>query len=788
MNKNKLIKGTILLFIMPTLIIGEMLAQPENDTISDEFEMMYIFPLRKKEKKPLGDHVVFGEDTISLYDFYDMSLSQLDSIKTLGVSNELERFINSLMSVATKKSLSTRTNPSVVTLITEEEIRNAGARDLIDVLRLVPGFQFGLDRSGKIGLGIRANWATEGKVLVMIDGQEINEHYSAHVYFGNHFPVDFIKRIEIIRGPGSAIYGGFAEYGVINIITKDGEDFDGIAAGANVKVMNNGFGGHNYWLHTAKDWENFSYNFNIFGGRSHMSDDSVYSFYNCTEDYWSCYETGIGKYVPLANNSEIDHLFFNTGISYKNFSLRHIGDLYRNTDVSTMNTDGSLYRRLGLIGHYIEAKYKFNLMPNMSLTPKMNINVQSPWERGTEYAKNLRDTSLSDSVKGSDIVRLREGLTLNWDISHRTNFLAGVDVYTDMAKIKDTSSVFYFEDSTVSYTNAAVFAQSIFILPRINILAGLRFEINSKYEPTLVPRIGITKKFDKWNFKVLASNAFRAPSIGNIYQSFDGDYVFNDDSTKIVDFEKELEPERAFVFEAELGYQLSDNTFIRANVFNILSKKTIVYHHFQDSLLRSLHGAESEISAYQNFHKSGSRGAELEIIHKSKWGYLNLNYSMYTVRNFPKISAYAVSNFHRDPEHRRILNESYLLGFARHKVNMNLCYKFSKNSSLNLTSSFFGKRYGYDVVLGGDTIDEQGNFIPAKFNVTGQIEEFKPLILTNLFYRNRNFLVKGLELGIGVNDIFNRQITYVQPYFGLNAPLPGPSREFVFKLSYQLPF
>ncbi|MGD1845159.1 MAG: TonB-dependent receptor plug domain-containing protein [Salibacteraceae bacterium] len=113
----------------------------------------------------LGSKQLLAQDTTkidssSLAAFYDMSLEQLDSVKASGVSSELEKFINSLMAVATGKSQSTRKLPSVVSLITKEQIRNQGARDLIDVLRMVPGFHFGLDIDGRIGLGCGATGRT----------------------------------------------------------------------------------------------------------------------------------------------------------------------------------------------------------------------------------------------------------------------------------------------------------------------------------------------------------------------------------------------------------------------------------------------------------------------------------------------------------------------------------------------------------------------------------------------------------------------------------------------------
>ena len=133
----------------------------------------------------------------------------------------LEELMNVEVSVATKKSTSIRETPGVVTIIQREEIQNVGARDLLELLQIMaPGFEFGVDVEGVVGVGIRGIWAHEGKVLLMINGMEMNEEMFATTQFGNHYNVDNIERIEIIRGPGSAIYGGYASMGVINIITR----------------------------------------------------------------------------------------------------------------------------------------------------------------------------------------------------------------------------------------------------------------------------------------------------------------------------------------------------------------------------------------------------------------------------------------------------------------------------------------------------------------------------------------------------------------------------------------
>ena len=95
--------------------------------------------------------------------------------------------MNIKISVASIKELTPRESPGVVSYISAEEIHESGANDLVDVLRLVPGFDFAMDVEGVVGIGVRGNWAHEGKVLMLIDGQEMNEGLYSSLQFGNPF-------------------------------------------------------------------------------------------------------------------------------------------------------------------------------------------------------------------------------------------------------------------------------------------------------------------------------------------------------------------------------------------------------------------------------------------------------------------------------------------------------------------------------------------------------------------------------------------------------------------------
>ncbi len=141
----------------------------------------------------------------------------------------LKELLDTRVAVATQVAMSARETPGVVTVIRREELRALGARDLLEALRMVPGIDFGADTNGVVGIGVRTSWGHDGKVLLLIDGLEMNEPLYGTTQFGLHYPVGNVDRIEIIRGPGSVRFGGYAELAVINVITRKGAEVDGIS-------------------------------------------------------------------------------------------------------------------------------------------------------------------------------------------------------------------------------------------------------------------------------------------------------------------------------------------------------------------------------------------------------------------------------------------------------------------------------------------------------------------------------------------------------------------------------
>jgi iron complex outermembrane receptor protein len=114
-------------------------------------------------------------------------------------------------------------SPSAITLLTRQDIESTGARTLPEVLRLVPGMDVYMAKPLWYSLGVRGNTTNAAdSLLLLVDGRDVtHEFLGAPLSAIQHFSLDEVERIEIIRGPGSALYGANAYSGVVHVITRE---------------------------------------------------------------------------------------------------------------------------------------------------------------------------------------------------------------------------------------------------------------------------------------------------------------------------------------------------------------------------------------------------------------------------------------------------------------------------------------------------------------------------------------------------------------------------------------
>ncbi|TSC25079.1 TonB-dependent siderophore receptor [Corallococcus sp. Z5C101001] len=123
---------------------------------------------------------------------------------------------------ASRRAQSSLEAPNATTVITAEDIRLSGATTLPELLRRVPGADVMAMGVGSANVSLRGfNQRLANKVLVLVDGRtEYQDFLGLTLWAGLPIGLEEIDRIEVIRGPGSALYGANAMLGVINIITQ----------------------------------------------------------------------------------------------------------------------------------------------------------------------------------------------------------------------------------------------------------------------------------------------------------------------------------------------------------------------------------------------------------------------------------------------------------------------------------------------------------------------------------------------------------------------------------------
>lgn len=162
-------------------------------------------------------------------------VSQVELLKSLSLEDLSLLKVDTVFG-ASKHEQKVTEAPSSVTIITRDEIQKSGYRTLAEVLNSVPGMYVRNDRNFAL-LGIRG-FGRPGNCnrnfLVLLDGHRLNDAVTDRVLIDNGFAVDvdLIERVEVIRGPGSSLYGDNAFFGVINVITRRGHEMAGAEASA----------------------------------------------------------------------------------------------------------------------------------------------------------------------------------------------------------------------------------------------------------------------------------------------------------------------------------------------------------------------------------------------------------------------------------------------------------------------------------------------------------------------------------------------------------------------------
>ena len=162
------------------------------------------------------------------YDPYFTPSSQ-DPQRFIDMVENIKLGLTAKITTASSQAESLDEVPVPTTLITEEMIRNCGGMNLQEVLAAyVPGMNI-VDCNDDINVAMRGIFSNgQEKILIMLNGHRLN-NYSTNIAAPDYsISLEKVKQIEVLRGPASSLYGGVALTAVVNIITKQGADVDGV--------------------------------------------------------------------------------------------------------------------------------------------------------------------------------------------------------------------------------------------------------------------------------------------------------------------------------------------------------------------------------------------------------------------------------------------------------------------------------------------------------------------------------------------------------------------------------
>lgn len=515
----------------------------------------------------------------------------------------LEELLNIKTSVASRIPVELRRTPGLVSVITQQDIRYSGARNLVDLLRQVPAFEFVSDVQGTIGLGVRGSSAIEGKVRVILDGVTYNEVMYGTVQW-DRFPVDQIERIEIIRGPGSVIYCGLGEMAIVNIITKS----PGAVAGSRVY---SGYG----QMAEARGRVYGGYQFGRVSGDTSFSALAHVSAAQRSDRKFTDFS---GSSYRMNGNSELGSKNLNVFLGYKGLGLRFIADDFRLSERD--HFDAVLYPGAAKISYPVysfEVKDSFRAAEKLRLESKLAFQYSRPWhetDRYFPYDKTVR--------------KYTGGLTAFYEPGPAAGLMGGAEFVQDKIAAPGGGGA--------RYDNLALFAQASMGLPAFTFTAGSRLDSNSNNGTELSPRLALTSQVNDFNFKAIYSGGFRAPTAENIALN------------------SKIAPERTTAAEFEAGYKASDTLFFTASAFDITIRRTILYFY----------NPVTYDETYVNSSRTGTRGGGLGLKYSKGGNYADLGYIIYSAaknRVTHTQAAPGSSAVLGLPRHKAVLNSRYKL-------------------------------------------------------------------------------------------------------------------------------
>ena len=395
-------------------------------------------------------------------------------------------------------------SPSTITVLTREDIRTSGATVLTDLLRRVPGFDIYETKPSMPLVGARAlTEQSNNLVLLLVDGREaLIELIGWPIWAALTLDMEEIERIEIIRGPGSTLYGANAFAAVVNITTLTEQP----ATTADVLLTAGETGYHNLYgrIRGSKSLGDGMLSFNISVGnnsRRTLSDRSAPDLLT--------QRIRTAGYLRYRRGRDLD-VALHAGI---------------------MEGDGYMYIIMGdfidrnVINHHVTAKATFGLSENLQLHLQLyhirfdgDFHFRSTFKAHGQWLAHLPDFTCTTDTADAQA-------TLDWLAADWLHLIGGANFrfnHMDSDKLTGES---LSEIRGAGYIQAQVQAWDVFQLT-----TGFRLDLNNRTDPAFSPRAAVVfRPADDHALRLSYGLAFRKPAFmeNQLHMQID-EYAFDE--------------------------------------------------------------------------------------------------------------------------------------------------------------------------------------------------------------------------------------------------------------------
>ena len=481
-------------------------------------------------------------------DIGDISLEDLMNIEVTSVSKNAQK-----MSEA----------PAVVAVVTRADIDLWGYRSVAEALKQVPGL-YGVDDHVSTNYGVRGSngglRAYSRNLKVMINGQSIAFRSDSANYLGQELiSMDVVERIEIVRGPASALYGENAFLGIVNILTRSGEN--GLEGKINLKVDNNGSNTLNAWLAYSND--KTKVNFSLANAKNdrdgHLLPTTSPSYDNFAGNTESQNDESKPSNIYLDINHQInDEVKFSMMYHKSNLDsiaefidfgiLTHENRIVLESDTLRVKTDWTVNSKLSV---------------NASLTKASGSSGND--ERlsfGSSAAYPSRDFSYDATdwaIEGRYEFGEKESLTFGYDTTNNDEELLeiyNIDIATGNATLVSA------EQGIQNFENKGMYIQyATYPTEKIGLTVNLRSDDHNIYGSTTNYRAGLVYIVSSdISVKALYGTSYKAPAAFQLFSQplYAGEVIGNPD----------LAAEEATTLEFELNWKINDHMGVTINAYD----------------------------------------------------------------------------------------------------------------------------------------------------------------------------------------------------------------------------